>query len=89
MNYDDITTRAIVKQLLEKTFDMDYMDYADDLLETIDNLTKELDAIKNSSIYELLHNVVYMTYSETPLLNKILKSQLTFDIEYDTIGCNY
>ena len=71
-----MNTQEIVKQLLEMSFDMDYMNYADYIKDSIDLLTKELDAIKDTALYELLRNVVIMNgNNELPLLNSILKQE--------------
>ena len=68
-----MTTKEIVKQLLEMSFDMDYMDYADYLAGTIDTLTEQLEKLKDTPLYEVLEQVVVMNGSEDlPLLNSIL-----------------
>lgn len=69
-----MTTKEIVKQLLEMSFDMDYMDYADYLAGTIDILTEQLEKLKDTPLYEVLEQVVVMNGSEDlPLLNSMLK----------------
>ena len=67
-------TREIIKQLLEMSFDMDYMNYADYIADSIEILTNELEKLKDNPLYELLENVVIMNGNEElPLLNNMLK----------------
>ena len=67
-------TEEIVKQLLEMSFDMDYMDYADSIIEVISNLTHELENIKETGLYDLLENVILINGNKsTPLLNDMIK----------------
>lgn len=72
-----MTTKEIVEQLLEMSFDMDYMDYADYLAGTIDILTEQLEKLKDTPLYEVLEQVVVMNGSEDlPLLNSMLKGAM-------------
>ena len=74
-----MTTKEIIEQLLEMSFDMDYMNYADYIVDTIKNLTQELEELKekDSGLYELLENVVIMNKSEDlPLLNNMKKGAM-------------
>ena len=67
-------TREIIEQLLEMSFDMDYMNYADYIEDSIKQLTDELEALKDTGLYELLENVVIMNGNEElPLLNNMRK----------------
>ena len=67
-------TQEIIKQLLEMSFDMDYMDYADYMTDTIEILTNELEDLKDTPLYNLLEKVVEMNGSEDLLLlNSMLK----------------
>ena len=69
-----MTTQEIIKQLLEMSFDMDYMNYADYIEDSIKILTDELEKLKENPLYELLENVVIMNGNEElPLLNNMLK----------------
>ena len=68
-----VKTEEIVKQLLEMSFDMDYMNYADYIEDSINTLTNELEKLKDNPLYELLENVVFMNGNEElPLLNNML-----------------
>lgn len=70
-------TKEIVKQLLEMSFDMDYMDYADYIVDTIETLTNEVEKLKDNPLYELLERVVEMNSSEElPLLENMLTSNI-------------
>ena len=70
-------TQEIIKQLLEMSFDMDYMDYADYIVDTIEILTNELEKLKDNPLYELLERVVEMNGSkELPLLENMLTSNI-------------
>lgn len=74
-----MTTKEIIEQLLEMSFDMDYMNYADYIIDTIKNLTQELEELKkkDSGLYELLENVVIMNKIEDlPLLNNMKKGAM-------------
>ena len=67
-------TQEIIEQLLEMSFDMDYMNYADYIEDSIKILTDELEKLKENPLYELLENVVIMNGNEElPLLNNIKK----------------
>lgn len=67
-------TKEIVKQLIEMSLDMDYMDYADCIENEINIITKELEQIKNTALYSLLDKVVYMNGNEElPLLCQMIK----------------
>ena len=53
---------------------MDYMDYVDYVIDTINNLTKELENIKDTVLYVLLENVVTMNSNEElPLLTQMIQ----------------
>ena len=68
-----MTSKEIIKQLVEMSLDMDYMDYADYIEDSIDILTNELIKIKNTELYALLENVVDMNGSkELPLLSSMI-----------------
>ena len=72
-----MATKEIIKQLLEMSFDMDYMDYADYIVDTIEILTNELEKLKDNPLYELLERVVEMNGSEElPLLENMLTSNI-------------
>lgn len=72
-NYD---TKEMVEQLLEMSFDMDYMDYADYITDEINCLTKDLESLKGSPLYDVLYMVVEMNYDEEkPLLTSMIKAQ--------------
>lgn len=72
-----MATEEIIKQLLEMSFDMDYMDYADYIVDTIEILTNELEKLKDNPLYELLERVVEMNGSEElPLLENMLASNI-------------
>ena len=67
-------TKEIVEQLLEMSFDMDYMNYADYIEGSIEILTNELEKLKDNPLYELLENIVIMNgNAELPLLNNMRK----------------
>lgn len=67
-------TKEIIEQLLEMSFDMDYMNYADYIKDSIKILTDELEKLKDNPLYELLEQVVIINGSEDlPLLNSMLK----------------
>ena len=67
-------TQEIIEQLLEMSFDMDYMNYADYIEDSIKILTDELEKLKENPLYELLENVVIMNGNEElPLLNNMRK----------------
>lgn len=70
-------TQEIIKQLLEMSFDMDYMNYTDYIIETIKILTNELEKLKGNPLYELLENIVIMNGNEElPLLNTMIKEAM-------------
>ena len=69
-------SKEIIKQLIEMSLDMDYMDYADYIEDSIDILTNELIKIKNTELYALLENVVDMNGSkELPLLSSMINKK--------------
>ena len=71
-----MTSKEIIKQLVEMSLDMDYMDYADYIEDSIDILTNELIKIKNTELYSLLENVVNMNGSkELPLLSSMINKK--------------
>lgn len=71
-----MTSKEIIKQLVEMSLDMDYMDYADYIEDSIDILTNELIKIKNTELYALLENVVDMNGSkELPLLSSMINKK--------------
>lgn len=71
-----MTSKEIIKQLIEMSLDMDYMDYADYIEDSIDILTNELIKIKNTELYALLENVVDMNGSkELPLLSSMINKK--------------
>ena len=70
-----MTSKKIIEQLVEMSLDMDYMDYADYIEESINNLTQELIKIKDTELYELLEAVVDMNGSkELPLLSSMINA---------------
>ena len=72
---DNLTTREIIYQLLEMSLDMDYMNYADSILEAIEVLTNQLEDVKEKQpqLYDLLGTVVYMNGSEElPLVTQLI-----------------
>lgn len=70
-----MTSKKIIEQLVEMSLDMDYMDYADYIEESINNLTQELIKIKDTELYALLEAVVDMNGSkELPLLSSMINA---------------
>lgn len=70
-----MTSKKIIEQLIEMSLDMDYMDYADYIEDSIDILTQELIKIKDTELYALLEAVVDINGSkELPLLSSMINA---------------
>ena len=70
-----LTTKEIIYQLLEMGLDMDYMDYVDTILDSVEILTNQLEDIKEKQpqLYDLLDRVVVVNGSEElPLLERLI-----------------
>ena len=76
-----MNTQEIIEQLLEMSFDMDYMNYADYIEDSIKQLTDELEALKNTGLYELLENVVIMNGNEELSLLNNMRKGLNYGLE--------
>ena len=75
-----MNTKKIAMQLLEMSFDFDYLDYADEIDEMINTIEKEISGIQGTPLYEVLEQVALLNGdNELTLITQMQNYKKRFD----------